>query len=112
MLIIGRMEFVPNVVKFVNMIGKMEHYSPCEDMNGDNVCDICGSMLYFEPGMGECGCGCYMPGCTCGSECPICGNTGMMSSDTVVEEFNDGDSDSDVFTSGDEGKSDFKDDLG
>ena len=87
-------------------------YSPCEDMNGDNVCDICGSMLYFEPGMGECGCGCYMPGCTCGSECPICGNTGMMSSDTVVEEFNDGDSDSDVFTSGDEGKSDFKDDLG
>ena len=53
-----------------------------------------------------------MPGCTCGSECPICGNTGMMSSDTVVEEFNDGDSDSDVFTSGDEGKSDFKDDLG
>ena len=91
-------------------------YEICQDMDGDNICDICGNWITRDidpnPGMNECTCGCGMVGCTCGPECPLCNNASMTSSDSVTEEFNNGNSDVGIFTSGNEGKNDFKDALG
>ncbi len=91
-------------------------YEICQDMDGDNICDICGNWITRDidpnPGMNECTCGCGMVGCTCGPECPLCNNASMTSSDSVTEEFNNGNSGVGIFTSGNEGKNDFKDALG